>query len=159
MDDANPIRRRLGELLTALAAEEVDYVLIGGVAINLQGLPRNTQDVDVFLRPDAENVERVKRALRRVWNDPAIDEITAEDLLGEYPVVRYGPPDEEFMIDLLARIGTAVSFDDLEATTKTYEGVPARVATPETLVRLKRDTIRPQDRLDADALRQRFGID
>lgn len=159
MDDANPIRRRLGELLTARAAEEVDYVLIGGVAINLQGLPRNTQDVDVFLRPDTENVERVKRGPASRLERSRHREITAEDLLGEYPVVRYGPPDEEFIIDLLARIGTAVEFSDLEATTKTYEGVPARVATPETLVRLKRDTIRPQDRFDADALRQRFGID
>lgn len=158
-EDENPIYRRLAELFTALAEEGVDYVLIGGVAINLLGLTRNTRDIDVFLRPDAENVERAKRALRRVWDDPAIDEITAQDLLGDYPVVRYGPPDEEFLIDLLARIGEAVSFTDLVATTKTYKGVPVRVATPETLIRLKRDTIRPQDRIDADALRRRFGID
>lgn len=37
------------------------------------------------------------------------------------------------------------------------EGVSVRVATPRTLYRMKKDTVRPQDRLDAAALLQRFG--
>lgn len=158
-EDDSPIYRRLAELLRALAAEEVDYVLIGGLALGLQGLVRTTEDVDLFLRPDEENVERAKRALRRVWDDPAIDEIAASDLLGDYPVVRYGPPDDDLIVDLLTRIGSAVKFDDLEFETKTYEGVAARVATPRTLLHLKRDTVRPKDQADAAALRERFGLD
>ena len=39
------------------------------------------------------------------------------------------------------------------------EGVSVRVATPRTLHRMKRDTVRPQDRLDADVLRARFGLE
>lgn len=156
---SNPIYRCLVDLLRALADEEVDYVLIGGLALNLQGIVRTTEDIDLFLRPDEENVERAKRALRRVWDDPAVEEITAADLLGEYPVVRYVPPNDDVIVDLLTRIGTAVRFEDLEAETKTYEGVPVQVATPATLVRLKRDTVRPQDRVDADDLRAHFGID
>lgn len=157
--DQNPIYRRFAELLRALADEEVDYVLIGGLALNLQGLVRTTEDVDLFLRPDEENIERAKRALRRVWDDPSIEEITAADLLGDYAVVRYGPPDEDVIVDLLTRIGTAVSFEDLEAETKTYEGIPVQVATPRTLLRMKRETIRPRDQADAAALRERFGLD
>jgi hypothetical protein len=33
-----------------------------------------------------------------------------------------------------------------------------RVATPEMLYRMKKDTVRPQDRLDAETLRQQFGL-
>jgi predicted nucleotidyltransferase len=157
--EQNPIYHRLAELLRALADEEVDYVLIGGLALNLQGIVRTTEDVDLFLRPDEENIERAKRALRRVWDDPAVEEIAAADLLGDYAVVRYGPPDEDVIVDLLTRIGTAVSFEDLESETKIYEGIPVQVATPKTLVRLKSDTIRPRDHADAAALRERFGID
>lgn len=157
--EQSAIYRRLAELLRAFAEEEVDYVLIGGLALGLQGLVRATEDIDLFLRPDEENVARAKRALRRVWNDPAVDEIAAADLLGDYPVVRYGPPDDDVIVDLLTRIGTAVRFEDLEAESKLYEGIPVRVATPRTLLRLKRDTVRPKDRADAAALRERFGLD
>jgi hypothetical protein len=36
--------------------------------------------------------------------------------------------------------------------------VRVRVATPRTLYRMKKDTVRPQDRLDAQALRERFDL-
>jgi hypothetical protein len=39
------------------------------------------------------------------------------------------------------------------------EGVQARVATARMLYRMKRDTIRPQDRIDAETIRQRFGLE
>ncbi len=58
------------EVLRALAHEGVDYVLVGAVALGIHGLVRATEDVDLFIRPDGENVERLKRALRSVW-EPA----------------------------------------------------------------------------------------
>jgi hypothetical protein len=146
------------ELLKALAREEVDYVLVGAVALTVHGIVRATEDVDLFVRPERDNVERLKRALLSVWDDPDIAQITADDLAGEYPTIRYGPPGEGFVIDVLARLGAAFAFEDLVAQTIMVEGVPVRVATPSTLYRMKRDTVRPIDRADAAALRQKFGI-
>lgn len=146
------------QLLKALAREHVDYVIVGAVALSLHGIVRTTEDVDLFIRPGEENIEGLKRALRAVWNDPDIAEITARDLAGDYPTIRYGPPGEGFVIDLLARLGSAFAYDDLEVQTVTIEGVPARVATPATLYRMKKDTVRPIDRADAAALREKFGI-
>lgn len=148
--------RALG-LLARLDQHEVDYVLVGGLALACHELVRATQDIDLFVRPTADNVERLRSALRQSWADPDIEEIRWEDLAGDYPAIRYGPPGEPFTIDLLARLGEAFRFEDLEAETKTVEGVPVRVATPRTLYRMKKDTVRPQDRLDAAALLQRFG--
>jgi hypothetical protein len=146
------------QVVRALAREGVDYVLVGAVALGLHGLVRATEDVDLFIRPDADNVERLKRALRSVWEDPEIAGITAQDLADEYPTVRYGPPGEGFVIDLLARLGSAFGFDDLEAETVSVEGVPVRVATPATLYRMKKGTMRPIDRADAAALKEKFAI-
>ena len=146
------------EVLRALAREGVDYVLVGAVALGIHGLVRATEDVDLFIRPDGGNVERLKRALRSVWDDPEIASITAQDLAGEYPTVRYGPPGEGFVIDLLSRLGSAFAFEDLEAETVSLEGVPVRVATPATLYRMKKGTVRPIDRADAAALREKFGL-
>lgn len=146
------------DIFRAFHREQVEYVLIGGVALNLHGLVRATEDVDVFVRSDAANVDKIRKALRTVWADPEIETITASDLSGDYPVVRYGPPGETLVVDLVSRIGTAFSFDDLEAETIDVEGVPVRVASPQTLFRLKRHTVRAIDKADAAALKQKFGL-
>lgn len=149
---------RFLDVLRALAREKVDYVLVGGVALNLHGIVRATEDIDLFIQPDRENVERLKRALASVWNDPDIAQINADDLGGAYPTIRYGAPDGNLVIDLLARLGSAFTFDDVKAQTINVEGVPVRIATPATLYRMKKDTIRPIDRADAAALRDKFSL-
>jgi hypothetical protein len=146
------------ELLRALAREGVDYVLVGAVALGVHGLVRATEDVDLFIRPGDENVERLKRAMRSVWDDPEIAGITGHDLAGEYATIRYGPPGEGLVIDLLSRLGPAFAFGDLGAETLSLEGVPVRVATPATLYRMKKGTVRPMDRADAAALKEKFRI-
>lgn len=143
-------------VLAALDSHDVDYVLVGGLALGVHGLVRATRDIDLFVRPTSANVERLRAALRSVFNEASIDEIVAADLAGRYPVVRYGPPDADFVIDLIGRIGDAFTFDDLESERRTLDDVVVRVATPRTLCRLRKDTLRPIDRADAEALRRRF---
>jgi predicted nucleotidyltransferase len=150
---------RIMQLLQALEREKVEYILVGGVAINLHGVVRATQDVDLFVRPEKENIQRLKRALRSLWNDPEIDSISHEDLAGDYPTVRYGPPDDDFIIDLMARLGDAFRYEDLAAENLTWKGGNVRIATPQTLYEMKKDTLRWQDRADAEALRERFQIE
>lgn len=149
---------RLLELLGALGSEGVEYVLFGGQAINLHGILRYTDDIDLFVLPTPENVERLRRALRRVWDDPSIDDIRAEDLAGDYAVVRYGTPDD-FYIDLVARLGEAYTFADIESEWMDREGVRVRIASPRMLYRMKKDTARPIDRADSADLKEKFGIE
>lgn len=150
---------RFLDLLGALAQHQVDYVLIGGVALNLHGIVRTTEDIDLFVRPDIENITRLQQALHSIWDDPDIEQITAADLAGDYPTIRYGPPGETFVIDVLSRLGTAFRFEDIQAETLQYAGLQVRLATPTMLYRMKRDTLRPIDRADAAALRERFHLE
>jgi hypothetical protein len=80
-------------VLAALEREGVRYLVFGAVALNLLGLARATEDLDIFIAPVLENVERLKAALRSVFADPSIEEIAADDLLGDYPAVQYVPPE------------------------------------------------------------------
>jgi nucleotidyltransferase AbiEii toxin of type IV toxin-antitoxin system len=148
---------RLSELLRALEAERVSYVLFGGQAVNLHGIPRFTEDIDLFVEPTPENVERLRRAFTRVWNDSEIQQIRAEDLAGGYAVVRYGTPDG-FPVDLVARIGEAFRFEDVESETLMVGDLPVRIATPRMLYRMKKDTLRPIDHADAADLKAKFGL-
>ena len=54
--------------------------------------------------------------------------------------------------------GLGTHFSDLQAQEKEIEGVLVRVATPRTLYRMKRDTVRPIDKADAMALRSAFNL-
>jgi len=92
-------------------------------------------------------------------DNPSIDEITAGDLAGAYLAIQYGPPDVDYTIDLVSRLGDAFTFDDLDIDE--IEVGPARfkVVSPETLYRMKRDTVRLRDRADAEALRELFGFE
>lgn len=144
-------------LLRALDEHEVSYAIFGGVALGLHGLARATADLDLFIEPDRENVERLKRALRAVYEDSSIAEISAEELCGDYPAVRYYPP-RGFGLDILTRIGDAVTWDMLEIVEIEVHGILARVVSPRTLWLMKKDTVRPIDRVDAQLLADRFGL-
>jgi hypothetical protein len=145
-------------LFSALGREGVEYVLVGAVALDVLGIGRLTQDIDLFIRPSADNVDRLRRALRSVWDDPSIDEIRADDLAGAYPVVQYIAPDGT-QIDILSRLGDAFAFDDLASSEYAYGGVNVIVATPQTLYAMKRDTIRLQDKADAQKLKDKFRLE
>lgn len=149
---------RLIEVCAALNREGVQYILFGGAAVNLHGILRVTEDFDFFVRPEPENVASIKRALRSVWDDPLIDEIQDDDMVGEYPSVRYCPPDEKLYIDFVSRLEEMFHYDDLRAETHVIEGVPIRLATPETLNRMKRGIVRFKDWDDAAKLRQKFNL-
>jgi hypothetical protein len=146
-------------VVRALNAAGVQYVIIGGVALNFHGLPRATADVDLFVSPSEENIASLRKALDSVFHDPELAEITAADLGGQYPAVQYVPPHGGFHLDILGRLGEAFAFADIESQVLDIDGVPVRVATPRMLHRMKRDTVRLQDKADAERLREHFDLD
>jgi hypothetical protein len=153
-------RDEIVRVLRAFEDAGLEYVLIGATAMGLHGLVRATEDVDLFIRATAENIERLRTALRDAYDgDPHIDEISTADLLGDYPAVRYYPPTGDLYFDVMTRLGDAASFDTVEAETKDIAGTLVRVATPQALYRLKRDTVRAKDREDAATLKQRFALE
>lgn len=145
-------------LLDAMNREGVEYVTFGALAMAIHGIPRGTDDVDFFVRPTRENVARLQRAVRAVWDDPEVANITHEDLGGDYPAIRYGPPDEEFTVDFLSRLGDAFSYEMLDWEIKDLEGRAVRVVTPRMLYTMKKDTLRYKDKIDADWLRRKYGF-
>jgi hypothetical protein len=149
---------RILSIVEAFNREGVEYKVFGGVAMSFHGLPRTTEDIDFFVASSPENLVKIKRALRSIWDDPDLDEIQDDDMIGDYPSFCYEPPNERFGIDVVSRLGEAFAYDDLEAETQEIEGVPVRVVTAETLYRMKRDTVRPIDKIDAVRLRKKFGL-
>jgi hypothetical protein len=146
-------------VLAALEREKVRYVVFGAVAINLLGLPRATEDLDIFVAPEKENIERLRGALRSVFDDPSVEQITADDLLGDYPAVQYVPPEGSFYLDILTRLGESWRYEDISSQRIAFAGFEVNVATPSVLYRMKKDTVRPKDWSDAELLKKRFELE
>ncbi len=62
--------RDFKEFLKLLSSNRVDYLLIGGYAVNIHGYVRMTNDMDVWVRPAPDNAERVLQALADLENLP-----------------------------------------------------------------------------------------
>ena len=150
---------RMLQIIKALNQHDVHYKIVGALAMNLNGVIRATEDMDLFIEPARDNIDRLKAALFEVWADPCISEIRYEDLAGDYPSVAYGPPDEQFMMDILTRLGEAFNYQSIESHQVLIMGVPVCIATPRMLYKMKHDTVRPQDRVDADRIRSKFALE
>lgn len=148
---------KLHAFFRALNAHHVEYVVVGAVALSANGIVRSTNDADVFVRPTDENCARLRSALRDVWDDEHIAEVDFADASDVLSSITYVPPDGSLSLDLLAQLGEAWRFEDLEAHWVDFAGTPVHAATPRTLYRMKKDTVRLQDQADAAALRDKFG--
>lgn len=148
-------------ILEALVNEGVEFVVIGSMAMAAQGLPRATHDLDLFVSPALPNLEALKRAMRAHFDDPNIEEIDPEELAGDYPAVEYVPPHGRFSMDILTRLGEAFSWKDLAENSDEIRlgDLAIRVASPRMLYKMKRDTVRPQDRADAARIREAFDLE
>lgn len=58
------------EILRALAQHSVDYVVIGGMAVQTHGHPRTTQDLDIVPKRTAQNLRRLEDALSALGARP-----------------------------------------------------------------------------------------
>ncbi len=141
-------------VIKALNGYKVDYIVIGGVAVIFYGMERLTRDIDIFIKSEPQNIINLRKALYSLYNDRSIEEITFEEMK-KYPVIRYGTP-KGFYIDLMTSIGEKAVFDDLKFQEVKFEDVIIRIATPETLYELKKDTLRLKDKIDALFLKEQF---
>ncbi len=139
------------DFLTELKAARVDFLLVGAWALAVHGVPRATGDMDIFVRPSAENAERIMRALGQFGAPAQAHGLTHEDLAKPGTVYQMGLPPRR--IDVLTAI-SGVSFDEaaVAAVAHTIGAVEVPVIGRAALVRNKLASARPKDLADAAAL-------
>ena len=137
------------EMLSALSAEGVEFLVVGAYAVAAHGFPRMTQHIDIWVRPSAANAPRVLRALAR-FGAPQMD-LTQADLLRDDMVFQIGVAPNR--IDILTGVA-GVTFDEAwrERLTGRVEGVDVCVIGRAHLLRNKKATGRARDRIDVDRL-------
>jgi hypothetical protein len=146
------------ELFQALARHEVEYVTVGGVAIQAHGAQRLTRDLDVAIAASKANLERLAAALsdvdarilgpdgQRSRSVPGAAMLASGDQW--HLVTDYGRLD---VLTLPAHLGT---FADLRARAHDVPlgDVSVPIAHRDDLLRMKRASGRSQDLLDVQLL-------
>lgn len=139
------------KLLARFKEEEVEYVLVGGQAVRLNGFLRATEDVDVLLNTTRENGERVKRAMSFLRSSQEIDAAWFDPQSGEVENIRVA---DDLMVDLLFA-ANGETYESMQSFVRELlvEGVLIRVLNIDGLLRTKTD-YREKDVLDKQVLRR-----
>jgi acylphosphatase len=136
-------------VLAALSRAEVRYLVVGGVACALNGFVRTTEDVDILVDTNTENIRRLLDALSHVGEGHAL-ELRVEDFTDEEGAVRLI---EDFPIDIFTRMGGR-RYADMLPYKRVHDGeVPIPFVDADGLILLKSQSLRPRDRIDVEALR------
>ena len=133
------------KLLARFRESGVEYVLVGGQAVRLNGFLRATEDVDVLVRPGRENGERIKRALDFLDSAHELDPAWFEPQAGEVENIRVA---DDLIVDLLF-VANGETYESVQPFVREIEveGVQIRVLNIDGLLRTKTDT-RERDILD-----------
>ncbi|HTV80374.1 MAG TPA: nucleotidyltransferase [Steroidobacteraceae bacterium] len=139
------------DLLLELADAGAEFVLVGGHAVAYHGHPRATKDMDVLIRANASNAERVYRALAAFGAPLEAFSIGAADFTTYEGVLQIGLPPRR--IDILNHVD-GITFDEAIAggTGFTLDGRRIPVIGYSALLKNKRAAGRPQDLADIAAL-------
>jgi hypothetical protein len=153
------------DVFAALHAGQVRYVVVGGVAVVLQGHPRMTVDLDLVIDLAADQAAAAVSALTGLGLQPRLpvraqdfaDAATRRSWVEERNLEVfsfYDPSDPVREVDVFAN--EPLPLDDLlaDATVVTIGGVPVSVASRRHLVAMKRRVGRPQDLADIAALEE-----
>ena len=139
------------DLLAAFNARGVEFLVVGAHALAAHGLVRATKDLDVWVRPSAENARRTFEALAEFGaplHDLSVDDLSQPGLIFQIGVA-------PIRIDVITEID-GVDFDDAwpDRVEATFVDQPAHVLSRRHLLANKLASGREQDLVDAKWLEQ-----
>jgi len=137
------------DMLSALSEAGAEFLVVGAYAMAVHGCPRATGDIDLWVRPTAENAARVWNALR-AFGAPT-SQLKVEDFVTPDVVYQIGVAPNR--IDLL----TSISGVDFELAwshkvSAKMGGLAVPVIGLAELLANKRASGRPKDLVDVDLL-------
>ena len=147
-----------------LNKDRIDYVLVGGLAVNFHGIPRMTYDIDLIIALESENITRLVSKMTgwgyrpRIPVDPR--ELADKDKRSDWIVNKnmkaftfYSESEAIAEIDLL--IDSPISYEELKGRAVVFdlEGVRVPVVSVLDLIEMKMIAGRQQDLSDAEHLK------
>ena len=139
------------KLLVGLVRSGVDFAVVGGVAVSLNGFVRATDDVDIIVDDAPENIERMLNHLV-TWGEGWARELRIEEFKPQEGSIRVM---EDFDLDIFTRMrGRSMSDFRPRLRRLLVNDVQVAYLSPEDLVFLKEGSWREKDQLDVSAMKE-----
>jgi hypothetical protein len=136
------------EIYRALNRREANYLVIGGIAVGLHGIPRVTMDIDILIEPTLDNCRKALQALDEAGLKMAGD--VAPEVVLETTMYSFMG---DVNVDILCG-ARASDFNDMwkNRTVKQVRDVKIDIISIEDLIETKRHLDRPKDKEDIEML-------
>ncbi|MFQ6092117.1 MAG: hypothetical protein ACE5OR_05460 [bacterium] len=143
------VQQDFRDLLALFNAQEVDYIVVGAHALAFHGAPRYTGDMDILVRPDSENAQRILRALGE-FGFGSLD-LKVEDFTVPDKVVQLGVA--PVRVDIVTAI-TGVSWEEASVgrVPGPYGDIEVYYIGKQQFIQNKRAVGRKKDLADLEAL-------
>ncbi len=139
------------KLLAALVAQQIDFAVVGGLAVIFNGYPRLTLDADILVTNTPDNLHKLIECLKG-WGEGWARELKLDDFSGEPGAIRLI---EDFPLDMFVTMREK-KLDDFRPRLRYLEtgGIRIPYLAPEDLIFLKEGSWREKDQLDVAAMRE-----
>lgn len=146
-------------LFKALNAHNIDYLLVGGLAINLHGVPRMTMDVDLVIALDADNISKLEACTKFLGLRPNVpvkladlaDASKREALFKEKHLIALsliGEKPEMPTVDIVIHHPLEFKKAYQNKIERDIAGIPVMLASIEDMIIMKKAAGRAQDLAD-----------
>jgi hypothetical protein len=143
------VQKDFKELLELFNANHVEYLIVGGYALALHGSPRYTGDIDILIKPDQKNAERILKSLD-TFGFGSIG-LREEDLTTPEKVIQLGYP--PVRIDIMTSL-SGVTWEEAykSRVSGNYGDIQIFYIGRKQLILNKKTTARKKDLADLEAL-------
>lgn len=142
---------------------KVDYLVVGGVAVNLHGYIRFTGDLDLLILLNEKNIQKMDKVMKKLGYHPrlpvSIHELSKRERVREWfkkknlRAFTFMPPrNNPLEIDIIIEESLKFSIIKKDKTVKQIEKVRIPVVSIEQLLKMKRKAGRSNDIQDIKAL-------
>lgn len=137
------------DLIVIMERHQVDYVLVGGFAVNFYGYIRTTQDVDILVNPSFKNARKMVNALDEFGFGR--DGVPTEYFETEGTAIHMGV--EPNRIDLLTNLRGISNKEIFQRKERVkFDNIFLNIISLEDLLACKKKSDRLKDLSDADEL-------
>jgi hypothetical protein len=156
-------------ILRAFEEKKLRYLIVGGVAVNLHGYPRFTNDIDILLALDHDNLATMARIMEDMGYQQrlpiSIHELEDTDkvrtLMKDKGLVAYSfihAQEPQFNVDVL--VSESMEFEKFSVHTMNAEvwGLQIPVVSIDDLIAMKQHSDREKDVQDVVALLELRGV-
>lgn len=153
------------DILDQFYRRNIRYLIVGGLAVNLYGVPRVTQDIDIIIATDTENIQKINRILKKLGYLPRLpvdpDEMANPATVKEWTDERnlkafsfYHKKDNYKVVDIVLVHPLEFDMSFQSKTVKSAAGVDIFLASIDDLIKMKAAAGRGQDISDIEMLKK-----